>query len=884
MTIAPGTRLGPYELDSRIGAGGMGEVWRARDTRLDRRVAIKLLSVGFAADPQSQTRFEREARTISQLEHPNICRLYDVGEARGHDGAPVPYLVTELLDGETLRAKLGGPANGHGLLSVRKALDYAGQLAEGLAAAHERGIVHRDLKPENVFITRDGRVKVIDFGIAKPAPVALAGATAETAAAATLPGVVIGTVAYMSPEQIRAADVDHRSDLFSLGVVLFEMVSGIRPFEGGSPFETMHAILTNEPPPLADGSSAPLSLGLSTMIGQLLEKEPQQRFQSARDLTFALQALSISSGTTPAPTIVDRRAGAKTLAIAAAAVIGLVGGAGVMRWMAPPVQAPPHVLLKRLTFESGVEQHASLAPDGKTFVFVSGASGNGDIYLQRVDGRKAINLTEQSTANDTQPAFSPDGSQIAFRSARDGGGIFIMGATGERVRRLTTVGFNPTWAPDGSRIAFSMEPITFNPRFRSLTMVPLWTADAQSGATRQITTTLDAVQPSWSPNGHRIAFWGLRNGSQRDLWTIDPNAADPDASAVSVTNDASLDWNPIWSADGKWLYFGSDRGGTLNLWRIAIDERTGVTRGAPEPVTLAGTFPGHFSLARQTNSIIFTGLEPSSSIERLALDALDAPPAPVLTWGLPITSFEVSPDGGRIAFAATNGAHEDLFVMNSDGRQIEPITDDEHPDRGPAWSSDGTSLYFYSERDGRYESYSIRSDGGGLTQMTRTSGFGPTLPRPSPDGSLLLVQNNEGNFLWNVRAAQPQPLPPPAPGRVVSDGRWSPDGRQIVAFENPADNLDRTLGIVLYDVGARTWRRIGNDPAFAFTWLTDRTIAFAASGALTVLDLQSAARRSIRLRSPLSGARSLSASPDGKYIYTRTGRVGGDLWLATLSR
>jgi Tol biopolymer transport system component len=880
MAISSGTRLGPYELDSRIGAGGMGEVWRARDTRLDRRVAIKLLSIGFAADPHSKIRFEREARTISQLEHPNICRLYDVGEAPGDTDAPVPYLVTELLDGETLRAKLGYPANGHGLLSVRKALDYAGQLADGLAAAHDRGIVHRDLKPENIFITRDGRVKVIDFGIAKPTALAPAGMTAETAAANTSPGVVIGTVAYMSPEQIRAGDVDHRSDLFSLGVVLFEMVSGRRPFEGPSAIETMNAILTSEPPPLDAGSSTSLNLGLSTMIGRLLEKEPQQRFQSARDLTFALQALSIASGTTTTARI-GRRTGARSLAIVAAAVVGLAAGAGVVRLMTPRVQPPPQVSLKRLTFDAGLEQYPTLAPDGKTFLFVSSAAGNQDIYLRRVDGRNAINLT-RSPAADTQPAFSPDGSQIAFRSSRDGGGIFVMGATGESVRRLTTVGYNPSWAPDGSRIAFSMEPVALNPRLRG-SLVRLWTADAATGATRQITKALDAVQPSWSPHGHRIAFWGIR-GAQRDLWTIDPDAADPDASAVAVTSDAAIDWNPFWSADGTWLYFASDRGGTMNLWRVAIDERTGVTRGAPEPVTLAAAFPAQFSLARQANTIIFSGVLPSNAIERLALDAPGDPPVTVFNGSLPITAFDVSPDGGRIAFAAANGSYEDLFVMNSDGSQIEQLTNDEHPDRGPAWSSDGTSLYFYSQRNGRYEAYTIRPDGGGLTQITRSSGQGFTLPRPSPDGSQLLVQDNDGAWFWDVRASRAQPFPPPAADRVTSDPRWSPDGRRVAAFENPAGNLDRTLGIVIYDVEARTYHRVANDPAYALTWLTDKTIAFAATGALTVLDLSNATRREIKLPSPAAGARSISASSDGKFVYIRTSRIDGDLWLATPSR
>jgi Tol biopolymer transport system component len=555
-----------------------------------------------------------------------------------------------------------------------------------------------------------------------------------------------------------------------------------------------------------------------------------------------------------------------------------------MRLMTPRAPVPPHVSLKRLTFDAGLEQYPALAPDGRTFLFVSNAAGNQDIYVQRVDGRNAINLTQRSPTADSQPAFSPDGSQIAFRSSRDGGGIFVMGATGESVRRLTTVGYNPSWAPDGSRIAFSMEPVALNPRGRT-SPVRLWTADARSGATRQVTKGLDAVQPSWSPHGHRIAFWGNRGGgAQRDLWTIDPDAADPDASAVGVTNDAAIDWNPFWSADGSWLYFASDRGGSMNLWRVAIDERTGVTRGAPEPVTLAAAFAAHFSAARQANTIIFSGVLSSNAIERLALDVPGDRPVPVFNGSLPITAFDVSPDGGRIAFGAVNGSHEDLFVMNSDGSHIEQLTNDEHPDRGPVWSSDGTSLYFYSQRNDRYEIYTIRPDGGGLTQITRSSRPGLIFPRPSPDGSLLVAMTGDGSLFWDVRASKAQPLPPPAADRVTSDPRWSPDGRRVAAFENPAGNVNRTLGIVIYDVDARTYRQVANDPAYALTWLTDKAIAFAASGALTVLDLPNATRREIKLPSPAAGPRSLSASPDGKFVYIRTARTDGDLWLATLSR
>jgi len=277
--VQPGVRLGPYEIVAAIGAGGMGEVYRARDTRLGRDVAIKVLPSEFAADPDRLRRFEQEARAASALNHPNIVVVHDVGS---HEGTP--YLVEELLEGESLRERLRG-----GALPARKALELAGQVASGLAAAHERGIVHRDLKPENLFVTKDGHVKILDFGVAKlqPAPRERTGEAAATVVDTTQPGEVIGTVAYMSPEQVRGQPVDHRSDLFSLGVVLYEMVTGRRAFARDTAADTMSAILKEEP---ADPSSPAGSVppALSRAIAHCLEKRPEERFQSARDLAFDL--------------------------------------------------------------------------------------------------------------------------------------------------------------------------------------------------------------------------------------------------------------------------------------------------------------------------------------------------------------------------------------------------------------------------------------------------------------------------------------------------------------------------------------------------------------------------------------------------------------------
>ncbi len=299
MTLAPGSKLGPYEILDAIGAGGMGEVYRAKDPRLGREVAIKVLPASFSADPDRLRRFEQEAKAAGVLNHPNITAVYDIGQ---HDGAP--YVVQELLEGETLRSELAG-----GRFSPRKAIDTAMQIAEGLAAAHEKGIVHRDLKPENLFVTKDGRVKILDFGLAKLTQTegaSSSGTNLPTETKGTEPGVVLGTLGYMSPEQVRGKPADARSDIFSFGAILYEMLSGKRAFQGDSAADTMSAILREDPPDLSV-TNQNISPGLERIVRHCLEKNPERRFQSARDVAFNLGELSGASGTTIAGVAHRRR-------------------------------------------------------------------------------------------------------------------------------------------------------------------------------------------------------------------------------------------------------------------------------------------------------------------------------------------------------------------------------------------------------------------------------------------------------------------------------------------------------------------------------------------------------------------------------------------------
>src|SRR5262245_45041232 len=364
MPLSAGAHIGPYEILAAIGAGGMGEVYRARDTRLGREVALKILPATFVGDPDRLRRFEQEARVVAALNHPNILAIYDIGTHADLS----PYLVSELLEGESLRQRLeGGP------LHPRKAIEYGIQIAQGLSAAHEKGIAHRDLKPENLFLTKDSRVKILDFGLAKSAQPEVA-AVAETVGPAflTQAGMVLGTVGYMSPEQVRGETVDHRSDIFSLGTVLYEMFTGRRAFARPTSVESMHAILKDDPPTIP--AEAELPPGVQRILDHCLEKEPGQRFQSARDLAFALSALSdrssaVHSGLAPAPAARPVRrvrvlaaAAAGFLAVAAGVVtagllIGARRSAGEARWRVLP-----------LTAYRGLESQPALSPDGNHVV------------------------------------------------------------------------------------------------------------------------------------------------------------------------------------------------------------------------------------------------------------------------------------------------------------------------------------------------------------------------------------------------------------------------------------------------------------------------------------------------------------------------------------
>jgi len=341
----------------------------------------------------------------------------------------------------------------------------------------------------------------------------------------------------------------------------------------------------------------------------------------------------------------------------------------------------------RLTNLPGPERWPKLAPDGRTLAFVRTAARPGgkptaDIFIQRVGGGNAIDLTPDAPEEDTQPAFSPDGSRIAFRSERAGGGVFVMGSTGESVKRLTDFGFNPSWSPDGREVVVST--VRWGEAVSRVGEGELWAIDVTSGARRRIETAGDAVQPSWSPHGHRIAYWSVSDDGQRDIFTVP--AASGEGPPVAVTTDPAVDWDPAWSAYGGSLYFSSDRGGTMNLWRVPIDERKGTRLGPPEPLTMPVGWAGHLSLSADGRSLAFVGQEVRTTLMRAALDpargVLSAPPEVVLRGSLEVREAgAISPDGSQVAF--TTQGREDLFVVRADGTGFRQLTEDAFRDRGP---------------------------------------------------------------------------------------------------------------------------------------------------------------------------------------------------------
>jgi serine/threonine protein kinase/Tol biopolymer transport system component len=858
----PGDKVGPYEILEILGGGGMGIVYKARDTRLARTVALKFLPPELTRDPQAKERFEQEARAASSLDHQNLCTILELGETP--DGRL--YLAMPCYDGETLRRRIE-----RGPLPVTEAADIALQIARGLSKAHRGGIVHRDIKPANVIVTTDGVVKILDFGLAK-----LAGA-----AAVSQTGSSAGTPAYMSPEQARGDEVDPRTDLWSLGVVLYEMLAGRRPFRGEREQAVVYSILNERPQPLRE-LRPEVPPELARLAERLMAKDPADRYATVDEPLAELRALAGDPGTTTFLTLSARRRARRWIWAAAAVAVAVAIAGYLFLARARGAGAPVQVSFTRLTDQEGSETFPSISPDGHEFAYVKPTSpGNLDIYSQRIGGSNARNLTADSPADDTQPAFSPDGGAIAFRSERGGGGIFLMGATGESVRRLTDIGFNPAWSPDGRELLVATEGVS-DPRVRR-TRSQLWRVDVATGA-RRLLTEKDAVQPVWSPHGRRVAFWGIPAGSSRRvLWTIPADGG----AAVPVTNDEYLNWSPGWSPEGSQLYFASNRGGSMNLWRVPIDEASGKILGAPEAITAPSEWSGLLSLSRDGRNILYATNESKANLERAPLDPANLAAGrlePVTQGSRGVRSCDISPDGERVAFHASI-PQEDLFVVRKDGSDLRQLTNDAFRDRHPRWSPDGSRILFQSDRSGRLEFWSIQADGSRLEPVTRSTGESPSYPIWAPDGRRVACNMpSRGTLLIDLsrplEQRRPEPLAPPGAGPVLDASSWSPDGAWLAGgTEQDARSLP---GIVLYSLASRSYVRLterGQSPR----WSGDsRTLFYRDEGRILAVDRLTRRVREVLAPPANSSFIAHAVSPDGRTLYVSRATEEGDVCMLTL--
>lgn len=617
MPLPAGYRLGPYEILAPIGAGGMGEVYRARDTRLDRTVAIKIGSEQFSE------RFEREARAVAALNHPNICTLFDVGPN---------YLVMEFIDGQTLDRLT--PSGG---MRLADALKIAVHIAAGLAAAHALGIVHRDLKPGNVMVTGAGVVKLLDFGLAAIDATALPTGQSDATRTVlegpkTVQGTILGTVSYMSPEQAEGRKLDTRSDIFSFGSLLYEMLTGHRAFQGETTVSTLAAILNKEPKPPAS-LIAWLPADLDRIVARCLRKDPDRRFQHASDLRVELQELvdAQSSGALsaqPAAPAARRTRTWTPVFVAFALIAGLAGGWFLHR-PPPPFQGPT---VTRVTYDNGLTCDPALSPDGKLLAYASDRAGNGnlDIWMQPAAGGDPVQLTRDE-ADEYEPSFSPDGSQLVFRSERDGGGLYLIAALGGEPRLLAREGRSPRFSPDGAHVAYWTGK---GGRAEALARQGgrIWVIPAAGGEPRQLADKIRfASTPVWSPDSRSLLFVGLVPNPTQGIgfnytWYLTALADDKPlpTNATEVLPTANMPALSQWLHSNHIVFAerGTDR---ANLYRIAINAAAAKLTGKPERITFGG------------------GVENAPTVAANGTTALAD-----LTWNFDLWSLPIDTRGARV--------------------------------------------------------------------------------------------------------------------------------------------------------------------------------------------------------------------------------------------
>ncbi|MEZ5293146.1 MAG: protein kinase [Vicinamibacterales bacterium] len=821
MPLAPGAFVGPYEVLAWLGAGAQGDVYRAYDSRLGREVAVKVLSVRHAEDPERQRRFEQEARAAGRLDHPGVLVVHDVGT---HDGCA--FIVSELLRGASLRDVLSG-----GALALDRAIDYARQVAQGLAAAHDLGLVHRDIKPENLFVTVDGRVKILDFGVVKllqpdaePPP----GAGTETQDA------VIGSPGYLSPEQARGASVDARSDLFSLGAVLHEMLSGAPAFQRSTPADTLVAVLHGAPSPPLPRTVPP---SVAAVVARCVEKDRSARFQSARDLDFAL--LQSADAAPPGARVARPPVGRRLLlvgggGVAVAAAVGLLS----QRAPSPSIEARfSNATYTRLADWPSAEGQAAISPDGRFVAFLSDRDGQVDLWLTQIGAGRPRNMTE-GRATLRPPgmvlrlvAFSADGLEIASEAAatKEAQGLTLTPVTGGAARPILSQGsLAPAWSVDGRLAYFSVAGGD-----------AIFVADRNGADAHRIfgggVPDVHTHNPVWAVDGRWIYFVhgpSVGQGFDMDIWRVRPDGTG--AERLTTLKTAVHFLAPIDARTLLYVAPGPDRSGPW-LWALDVPTRSSrrVASGVDQYRSVAASRDGRrlvATIARPASGLarvaITDRVAEERDIERVANPSGDAH-APRLgprtlfylargdadqglwrtqdgaaseIWpgsnGPVFDGPAVTRDGRRLAVVISLAGRSRLATMAADGTDVRTLVPALTPDGGPSWSPDARAIVVGGTMDGAPGLFIVPDDGGPVVRIVQGVA---TNPAWSPAGGLIVYNGPIVTGVSTLRAVRPDGTPVALPRVDVRPGgqRFTPDGAAIVYQSDTLDfhRLDLATGV-----------------------------------------------------------------------------------------
>jgi Tol biopolymer transport system component/serine/threonine protein kinase len=773
MALPTGTRLGPYEIVAALGAGGMGEVYKARDTRLDRMVAIKILPADKVINPDRKLRFIQEAKAASALNHPHIVTIHDISNDNGID-----FIVMEYVPGKSLEQLISGKG-----MRTPEALKYAIQIADAFAAAHAAGIVHRDLKPANVMVTDEGKVKVLDFGLAKLTAVAITESDATlTALHHTEEGAIVGTIAYMSPEQAEGKAVDARSDIFSFGTVVYEVLTGQKAFSGESKLSTMSAILREEPKPLAQ-LVPDVPRELEKIVQRCLRKDRDRRFQSMSDLKVALQDVKdeSESGVTALPVasaVVTTTPRKSRLPIYGAMVAIALVAAGGMWWKMRPTDTPPRTTPFTST---GTANYPAFSADGKLIAYsAAGADGNVDIYVQQIGAGTPLRLTTDA-APDVSPVFSPDGRYIAFtrratiilipslggaerelgggilpdfspdgktlaivsrESATTPIGIFLLSVDTGQKKRLTSAptaaaDLQPRFSPDGRTIAFDR---SFSAQSAEVDTVPV-----SGGDVRKVAGDNRAIEGiAWMPDGSEVIYSTRRLGRPQELWRVKASGGTPRPVAGDSQNAALP---AVSRTDMRLAYVRQTY--DENIWQLDLTD--GKVSGGPTKL-IASTWQDNAPQYSPDGKKISFASDRSGSYEIWISNANGSGTVQLTTQGGHAGTPRWSPDGRRIAFDASIGGNANIFVIDAGGgapRQVTATSASGDARSVPSWSSDEKWIYFASNQTGNYEIWRVPVNGGASqSQLTHQGGFDP---RESPDGKqLYYLKRRNDSEIWKV--------------------------------------------------------------------------------------------------------------------------------------